>query len=267
MQHQQQPIMGISAVSATIAATAGQKRKHASATSSSSSSQSQSQSNQRAKKSLTTPATSSPQSPSLYIAQLYSEQGLKIEPARDQTYFIKPTQDMIESYDKDVLKAVRQKDLAMLRTLHTNGKNLQCCNRFGESLIHMACRNGLADIVRFLVKEAKVSLYVRDDYGRTPAHDACWTVKPNLDLMEFLIQEAPELLGLSDVRGHTPFAYARKNHWGKWMDFLLKHDKQMLIPSSSKKQPMNVVSSLNTATNSILTKEEATTTGSTAIVG
>jgi ankyrin repeat protein len=155
-----------------------------------------------------------------YLRSTFDEFGLKIESTSEKTYFLQPTSEMIEAYDKEVLKAVREKSLEKIKEFHKEGKVLQCCNRFGESLIHMACRNGLTDMVKFLVKEAKVSLYVRDDYGRTPLHDACWTVTPNFDLMDFLIAEAPELLALSDVRGHLPLAYVRKNHWSDWVDFL-----------------------------------------------
>jgi len=76
--------------------------------------------------------------------------------------------------------------LTCYESFFSGGTNLQCANRFGESLIHMACRRSHRDVVSFLVNEAGVSLRVRDDYGRTPFHDACW--RPELDLE--LIQEA-----------------------------------------------------------------------------
>ena len=166
-------------------------------------------------------------SPVLFLTNTFKEYGLKVESSRDKAYFVQPTPEMIEAYDKDVIRAIRERSIEKLKKFHNDGKDMQCCNRFGESLIHMACRNGLTDIVKFLVKDAKVSLHARDDYGRTPLHDACWTVKPNFELMDFLISEAPELLALSDVRGHMPFAYVRKNHWDEWVDFLSKR-KELL---------------------------------------
>ena len=173
------------------------------------------------------------QNPADLVHRIYEEHGWKVEPSREKHYFVKVTPEMIEAYDKEILRAVREKNLEKLKGLHQQGRVLQCCNRFGESLLHMACRNGLTDIVKFLVKEAKVSLHVRDDYGRTPFHDACWTVEPNFALVEFLIQEAPELVGLSDVRGHTPFSYVRKNHWKQWVEFLNER-KAMLL---ERKEP------------------------------
>ena len=85
----------------------------------------------------------------------------------------------------------------------------------------MACRRGFTDVVRFLIKEAGVSPRVRDDMGRTPMHDACWTCesrpRPNAKL---LMEECPELLVLKDRRGSAPFEYTRVEHAGAWSAFL-----------------------------------------------
>jgi Ankyrin repeats (3 copies) len=143
--------------------------------------------------------------------------------------YVKPTPAMIDAYKIETIRMVREKKLDELRKSHQEGDVLNCCNRFGESLIHLACRRGCTEIVTFFVKEAGVSLYVRDDYGRTPLHDACWTAEPTFDLVEFLVNEAPELLCIKDVRGHTPLNYVRKEHWSEWLDFL-ESRKEMLRP-------------------------------------
>lgn len=70
--------------------------------------------------------------------------------------------------------AARNEDLLALQKLHREGSNLQCSNRFGESIIHIVCRRGRDDILKFLVKDAGVTLRLRDDLGRTPFHDAAW---------------------------------------------------------------------------------------------
>jgi ankyrin repeat protein len=177
------------------------------------------------------------ESPAEFIRHIFEENGLTVESSRDQDYFLQTTPEMVDAYDKPLLQAIRERDLERLKSMHREGKTLQACNRFGESVIHMACRNGLTDIVKFLVKEANVSLFVRDDYGRTPIHDACWTVNPNMELMDFLITEAPEMFGLSDVRGHTPFSYARKNHWEIWIPFLMERKAELLVRKESNLLP------------------------------
>ena len=131
-----------------------------------------------------------------------------------------PTLEQIASYSQDVIKAVRDRDMDQLRAFATEGRPLDCCNRFGESLLHVACRRGFTDVVKFLVLDAKCSVFVRDDYGRTAMHDAAWSSKPNFELMNFLIEQGPALLLLSDVRGNVPFDFVRKEHWNEWVDFL-----------------------------------------------
>lgn len=89
-------------------------------------------------------------------------------------------------------------------------------------------------MVQFLVEEANCSLWVRDDYGRTAMHDAAWSPKPNMELMDYLLQKVPELLLMSDVRGHTPFVYVRKEHWKEWIVFLQERQDKLRLRSKSE---------------------------------
>lgn len=151
------------------------------------------------------------------------EDGYKAYTRKSSTlsnFFLEITPEQIEAYSTELVKAIRDRNISFLREMHQAGKTLQCSNRFGESLLHMACRRGYTDVVRFLIKEAQVSLRVKDDFGRTPLHDACWSADPNFDLMELIMDHDPDLLLIEDVRGHSPFSYARRSHWKDWIDFL-----------------------------------------------
>ena len=168
--------------------------------------------------------------PHMFIETVLQCNGLstKAFPALElQNFFLEPTDEHLDSYDKAVLDAVHDEDVDTLRAMFKSGKNLQCCNRFGESLLHMVCRRGFVRIAAFLIHEAGVSLRVRDDCGRTPLHDACWAMLPAYELVELLIAEEPDLLLISDKRGHTPFQYARREHWHYWRKFL--YDRWDLI--------------------------------------
>jgi len=137
------------------------------------------------------------------------------------TFFSKPGQPEMEAYDNDVISAIRNRDIETLRQMKKNGRSLNACNRFGESLLHMACRRGFSDVVQFLVTEGEARITVKDDYGRTPLHDACWTPEPNYEVMEVLLSVIdPSMLLTEDVRGHTPFDYSRREHWGSWVEYL-----------------------------------------------
>ena len=136
--------------------------------------------------------------------------------------FEKPDDSAITAFDMDAVRAIRENNVEKLRDLLREGRSFDACNQFGESLLHMACRRGTLEVVDFFVNEAKVKVDIRDDFGRTPIHDACWTTLPSVDVMSVLINAlpSPSLLLAQDVRGHTPFHYAREDHWDKWIKFL-----------------------------------------------
>lgn len=167
-------------------------------------------------------------SPQQYIMETLRSKGCTHQVTfslRDQAFFSAPTDEEISAYCNDVLTAVRTRDIKKLRELHATGRPLKCSNQFGESLLHLACRRSFGDVASFLVKEAGVTVRVRDDYGRTPLHDACWTCEPNFELLELIIKECPELLFVRDRRGHMPLEYARREHWSAYVEFFSqRHD-------------------------------------------
>lgn len=132
-----------------------------------------------------------------------------------------PSDEAIDAYDTESLAAIRSRNVEKLRSLLNEGKSFNACNRFGESLIHMACRMGDVNVLKFLIEEAKVDVEVMDDFCRTVMHDACWTHTPNFAVMDTLLEHVPAyMLVAEDVRGHSPFHYARKEHWNEWKDYL-----------------------------------------------
>lgn len=154
--------------------------------------------------------------PSEYLDSFFSSYR---GPQELENFFMEQRFDEI-GYDAEVITAIRNQDIGTLRKMHQAGRSLQCSNRFGESLLHMACRRGFVEVVDFLLHEAGVSIRIRDDYGRTPLHDACWTAEPNFQLMEMLVQEAPQLLWVRDKRNDPPLNYVRREHWPDWTTFL-----------------------------------------------
>lgn len=115
----------------------------------------------------------------------------------------------------------------------------RCSNRFGESLMHLACRRGRTDFVRFLVEELhgvtpSEMLSIRDDCHKTPLHDACWTPSPNFELVELILKHTPEQMLMEDVRGNTPFDYVRKDDYSLWLRFLWERRLYLGIKGGSK---------------------------------
>ena len=164
-----------------------------------------------------------PGSPMAYLQSIVSTEKAILPGA-----FSRPTEDQLTAYDVHVVTAIRNSDIVKLKQLHRDGKPMNACNQFGESLFHMACRRGDVAIVKFMLACKDVKVDVRDDFGRTPLHDACWTTTPNFQVMEILLNVCGiELLLAEDVRGHSPFCYARREHWGLWVDFLSKHKDKL----------------------------------------
>ena len=176
-------------------------------------------------------------SPDTFFRSMIISQGIKFPTSKKihslsmKDYFLEPTPELIAAYDTDVTTAARNEDLEALKVLHSRGHPLQCCNRFGESILHVACRRGSATITRFLLDEANVSLRVRDDFGRTPLHDACWTREPAFELVKMLIEKEPDLLLVCDKRGNTPLEYVRRDHWKVWCQFLTEMEIEKITPS------------------------------------
>jgi ankyrin repeat protein len=135
-----------------------------------------------------------------------------------------PTDEQLEAYSMDIVRAIRESDLPKLQELLKDGHSFDACNRNGESLLHLACRRSDSDIAEFLINEAGVPTNVRDTIGRTVLHDICWRPRPDYKLMGLLIRNvSPDLLIAEDMRGHTCFDYSRKENWGEWVLFLKKH--------------------------------------------
>lgn len=135
--------------------------------------------------------------------------------------FRKPSENDISSYDVEIVRAIRSNNLARLKELYLEGRSMNACNQFGESLVHMVCRRGDTEILKFMIEEANVCFKIKDDFGRNPFHDACWTSTPNFEIMDLLIEATDTSLLLSeDVRGNTPFDYTRREHYSKWSSYL-----------------------------------------------
>lgn len=175
-----------------------------------------------------------PQSPTDVALKIYKEHGIDADDASSIDYqFVTPTAEMIKGYTMETTKAVRDGNLKKIKELHASGVSLTCCNRFGDSLLHIACRRGDLEVVKFLLEEAMVSINIKDDMNRVPLHDALWTPQPQFELVALLLKHAPDHIFMKDSRGSRPFEYARKVNWDAWCDFLNER-KDLLKPQNKR---------------------------------
>jgi ankyrin repeat protein len=161
-------------------------------------------------------------SPDEYLTKLLESRGYdarRMSALDCPGYRHKPTEKMVADYALDLVNAVRDARVDAIGELAAQGRGMDACNRFGESVMHLACRRGSTAVVRCLIERGG-SLEVVDDFGRTPMHDACWTAEPCFELVTFLVSRNHRMLLHLDRRGSSPLCYVRKEHHGVWCAFL-----------------------------------------------
>jgi hypothetical protein len=189
-------------------------------------------------------------SPEDHLLSILKERGYAgwvVESSDARKLVAQPSQRQIDQYDMEVGLAIRSGDLATLeRLVKEEGRQMDACNKFGESLIHLACRRGAPELLRFLLAHGG-SLSACDDLGRSPLHDLCWCPHPRWELVKvFLERDEARLFITADKRGWTPLKYVRRAHWPVWRAFF-DSVKDIYWPPAK----------LNTATSSDCTGTES----------
>jgi Ankyrin repeats (3 copies) len=157
--------------------------------------------------------------PKQVVTQILEAHGHTFEsiPYQDVSTWVK---GCTASYNLTLMDAVRKDNVDTFRAMHASGCNLQCANKWGETILHAVARYGRLDILEFLVEEANISLNVCCDGGRTVLHDGCWTVTPHWDCISYILQRVPQVLFVADKRGFTPLDYVPKDAWADWQLYL-----------------------------------------------
>mmetsp|Transcript_48117 Transcript_48117/g.54461 ORF Transcript_48117/g.54461 Transcript_48117/m.54461 type:complete len:287 (-) Transcript_48117:1115-1975(-) len=188
-----------------------------------------------------------------------------------QRFMSQPTQEMLNSYYgvPHLVNSVRDNDLVKIRELFQEGM-LTCnaCNRFGESILHMACRRGHVEMIHFLLTTVGLSITttIKDDYHRTPLHDAFWSASPNkYQIVDYLLKQPDtvELLLLKDKRGFTPLDYCRGEEYDNWYQFM--KERKTLLRSAPPKPMLIPKIADRKATTTVATSTSTVAIGSTTV--
>ena len=140
--------------------------------------------------------------------------------ALQSAYYNKPTELQKASYGPKLIEAIRSNNTAALQDFMEAGLSPNACNNYGESIVHMVCRLGRVDCLQVLMRYG-CDLQVADDYGRTPAHDACWAAEINFDLVDILLENDRRLMSLEDARGALPLTYLKDEQWTDWTKYIM----------------------------------------------
>mmetsp|Transcript_2087 Transcript_2087/g.5108 ORF Transcript_2087/g.5108 Transcript_2087/m.5108 type:complete len:479 (+) Transcript_2087:384-1820(+) len=160
-------------------------------------------------------------------------------------YATAPTRQQLSSFGSYTQQVVRQSestndnDVTALRDLLHCGLSPNACNKFGESILHLACRHGNVPALRLLLQEYGADGQVADDYGRTLLHDACWCAgaTPGLfDVVHLLLTTVDaQMLFCKDERGFFPLDYVPKRNYEVWNEWLEEHLGE-IFPTISPEQ-------------------------------
>jgi Ankyrin repeats (3 copies) len=138
-------------------------------------------------------------------------------------FFLPVKPEYVQAWTIELTRVIRDQDLDALKSMHRQGMRLQACSQFGESVVHLTVRRGTPEMLRFLLQDASVCMRVCCDYGRTPLHDAAWSLASttgSFEKMELLLGESPMQLYITDKRGFTPLSYVPRNRWKECNAFL-----------------------------------------------
>lgn len=172
--------------------------------------------------------------PVSYLKDILKEDGISYtsvseEALNDLSVEMKP--ENFEAYGREIADAARKGDIEGVKRHIAAGKTLQCCNKFQESILHLVCRRGHEDILKLMLEEGDVSVFIRDDLGRTPLHELAWTNIPNFSMVKMILQKSPDLMYVKDNRQFTPLDYVGRNNWESWCEFI-KANRDLLAPSA-----------------------------------
>jgi len=144
------------------------------------------------------------------------------QPAASTPRFSVSSEARMKGYTMELTTAVRTGDLGALKSLSEQGTSMSACNKFGESILHLAARNpGGRSVFKFML-ESSNDLYIRDDQGKTLLHDACWSNEPRFDVVTEVLRRDPWFFLYTDNRGHSAFSYIKEGHRQIWQRYLEK---------------------------------------------
>ncbi|KAG7389754.1 hypothetical protein PHYPSEUDO_009674 [Phytophthora pseudosyringae] len=106
--------------------------------------------------------------------------------------------------------------------------NLQ--NQFGNTPLHNAARTGSQGCVSHLLK-AGAKYSIKNVNGSIPLHHACYSEKPNVEVVQLLVEAGSDVNAL-DEQGYSPLLVAAKKNQTEAIDFLRKHGADTTLKNS-----------------------------------
>ena len=129
--------------------------------------------------------------------------------------------------EKSIDQAVVDGDLARVKTLISEGADINSKNRMGWTLLHTAIRNSRTEIVTLLIEKG-ADVKAKDNRGRTTLHFAVESGQK--DIVELIIAKGVEI-NVMDGRADNALSLAKKGNNKEIIDLLVKNGAQDPDPS------------------------------------
>ena len=130
--------------------------------------------------------------------------------------------------EKSLNQAVVDGDIDRVKTLLSEGADVNSKNRMGWTLLQTAIRNQRTEIVTLLIEKG-ADIKAKDNRGRTPLHFAAETGQ--MVIVEQLIAKGAEI-NVMDSRADNALSLAKKNNHKEVADLLVKNGAQDPDPNA-----------------------------------
>ena len=144
--------------------------------------------------------------------------------------------------NKELRDAVLLGDLALTKTLLSNGSNMYDKDNYGRTILFDAIVKGFEDIVNELCL-AGININHQDNNGKTPLHFA--SVHHQLEIAKTLIHYGADV-NLKDINGNTPLFDAVFNSKGNpdIILLLLKNNADYQTPNNYGVSPKELAETI-----------------------
>lgn len=76
--------------------------------------------------------------------------------------------------EKKLLDAAENGDIELIKSLVSQGVNINIQNNWGYTPLHLAARNGHIELVKFLTQNPEININAISNYNTTPLHQAAF---------------------------------------------------------------------------------------------
>ncbi|XP_046327907.2 transient receptor potential cation channel subfamily V member 5-like isoform X4 [Haliotis rufescens] len=124
-----------------------------------------------------------------------------------------------------------------------SGADINCCDKFGQTILHEVARHWHCDVARFLLEHG-ANVNQQDKYGRSPLHVAAAVDYPQM--ANLLIDRGAEKEARTVTEDQTPVHYAAKNDAVNSMKALIKNGcLYKMVKDYKGRTPIHVAAELD----------------------